>query len=132
MATKDKNTERLLDDRFEEKTDEMNTNIVTLTDEEGNSADFEFLGEVEYLNDNFLFLLPDYEDEDSEEVLILEIHFDEEEGESYSTIEDPELITKVFEIFKEENGDLYDFAEDEVEEIEIVEDLILEETEEAD
>lgn len=87
--------------------------VITLTDDEGNSADFEFLGEVNYEGNDYILLLPDYEDENSEEVVILQVFEDEEDGESYGGVDDEAVVDAVFDIFKEENSDHFDFQEDE-------------------
>lgn len=87
--------------------------VVTLTDEDGNSADFEFLGEVNYEGNDYIVLLPDYEDEDSEEVVILQVYSNGEDGENYGAVDDDAVVDAVFELFKQENEELFDFPEDE-------------------
>lgn len=72
--------------------------IITLTDDEGNDVDFEFLDIVEYDNDEFVVLIENTEDAD--EVVILKINSLDEENEEYVSIEDADLLQAVFEKFK--------------------------------
>ena len=75
--------------------------IITLTDENGEDMDFEFLD------------LVDYEENEDEEVLILQVEDDgNEENESYVFVDDDDILTAVFDIFKEKFKDEFDFAEE--------------------
>jgi uncharacterized protein YrzB (UPF0473 family) len=91
-------------------------NIVTLSDENGEEVKFEFLDLVELDNEEYVVLLPITEDgeEDDGEVVILKLEDtdDESEMESYVGVEDEEILTKVFEIFKEKFKDDFDFADE--------------------
>ena len=79
--------------------------LITLTDDEGNEIDFEFLAVVEYENDEYIVLIEN--DEDADEVVILKINSLDEETEEYVSIEDEETLQKVFELFKEQyEGDI--------------------------
>ena len=80
-------------------------NIVTLSDENGEDHEFEFLDLIEYKGKEYVVLIEN--DEDSEEVVILEYEEDEEE-EYYTGVENEEILGAVFEIFKEEKL-YYDF-----------------------
>ena len=73
--------------------------LVTLEDEEGNEVEFEFLDVVEYDNDEYIVLIENQEDAD--EVVILKINAIDEETEEYISIEDEELLEKLFELFKQ-------------------------------
>ena len=81
--------------------------IITLTDENGEDMDFEFLDLVEYEGKRYAVLLP------HEEVLILQVEDDvNEENESYVFVDDDDILTAVFDIFKEKFKDEFDFAEE--------------------
>ena len=98
-----------------ENLDEEN-NIVTLTDEDGNEVNFEFLDLIEYENETYAILLPadEVEDGDSDEVVILKEDKEAESGdeEAYVSVEDEEVLMKVFNIFKEKFKDEFDFVDE--------------------
>ena len=84
------------------------TNVIVLSDENGNDVEFEFLDLLEYEGKEYIVLIPPEDDS----VVILKIEADEDsETEDYVGIEDEELLIKLFNIFKEKNADLYDFDE---------------------
>ena len=89
-------------------------NIVILNDEEGNEVKFEFLDLVELDEEEYVVLLPVTEEGEEEEgeVVILKVEDTDEESdeESYVSIEDEEILNKVFEIFKEKFKDDFDFV----------------------
>ena len=91
-------------------------NIVILNDEDGNEVKFEFLDLVELDEEEYVVLLPVTEEGEEEEgeVVILKVedndNLDSEE-ESYVSIEDEEILNKVFEIFKEKFKDDFDFVD---------------------
>lgn len=89
-------------------------NIVVLNDEEGNEVEFEFLDLIEYEGEEYVVLLPnDEEEDDAGEVLILKLEdTDSEDEESYVSVEDEEVLNKVFEIFKEKFKDEFNFVEE--------------------
>ena len=80
-------------------------NIVILNDEDGNEVKFEFLDLVELDDEEYVILLPVIDDgvEEEGEVVILKVEDTDEdsEEESYVSVEDEEILNKVFEIFKE-------------------------------
>ncbi len=91
-------------------------NIVVLNDEEGNEVKFEFLDLVELDDEEYVVLLPITEEGEEEEgeVVILKVEdTDDEESdeESYVSIEDEEILNKVFEMFKEKFKDDFDFVD---------------------
>ncbi len=102
-----------MDDNMEEV-----DNIVTLNDEEGNEVKFEFLDLVELDNEQYVVLLPiseeDEEEKDDGEVVILKLEDtdDDSEEESYVSVEDEEILMKVFNIFKEKFKDEFDFVDE--------------------
>ncbi len=90
-------------------------NIVQLYDEEGNEVNFEFLDLVELDDEQYVVLLPITEEGEEEEgevvILKLEDSEEDEEKESYVSIDDEEILNKVFEIFKEKFKDDFDFVD---------------------
>ena len=91
-------------------------NIVILNDEEGNEVKFEFLDLVELDDEEYVVLLPVTEDGEEEEgeVVILKVEDNDDpdaEEESYVSIEDEEILNKVFEIFKEKFKDDFNFVD---------------------
>ena len=91
-------------------------NIVVLNDEEGNEVQFEFLDLVELDDEEYVVLLPvtDEGEEDEGEVVILKLEDtdDDSEEESYVGVEDEEILTKVFEMFKEKYKDEFNFVDE--------------------
>lgn len=93
-------------------------NIIILNDEDGQEVKFEFLDLVELEDEEYVVLLPvseeGVEDNDGEVVILkLEDTDDESEEESYVGVEDEEVLSKVFEIFKEKFKDEFDFVDGE-------------------
>ncbi len=90
-------------------------NIVILNDEDGNEVKFEFLDLVELDDEEYVVLLPVLEEneEDEGEVVILKVEDTDNESdeESYVSVEDEEVLNKVFEIFKEKFKDDFDFVD---------------------
>ena len=84
-------------------------NLLTLTDENGNEETFEYLDVIEYEGKEYLFLLP--AEEESSEIVVLEIEPVDEENENYLPIEDEAVLTAVYNIFKEKYADEFEFAD---------------------
>lgn len=79
--------------------------LITLTDEEGNEVEFEFLDVIEYDGDEYIVLIEN--DEDADEVVILKINALDEETEEYVSIDDEEILQTVFDMFKKKyEGDI--------------------------
>lgn len=102
---------------FENNENEMEEldNIIILNDEEGKEVKFEFLDIIEYENEEYVILLPTDEEEETDEVVILKVEdtdTDSEEEESYVSVDDEEVLNKVFEIFKEKFKDEFDFVDE--------------------
>ena len=72
--------------------------LIALTDENGNEVVFEILGVVDYDNDEFAVLIENSPDAD--EVVIFKIQSLDDENEEFVSIDDEELLNKVFELFK--------------------------------
>lgn len=89
-------------------------NIIVLNDENGEEVPFEFLDLVELDGEEYVVLLPVEEDEeDAGEVVILKVEdTDSEEEESYVSVEDEDILNKVFETFKEKFKDEFNFIDE--------------------
>lgn len=89
-------------------------NIVVLNDEDGNEVEFEFLDLIQYENEDYVVLLPtEDEGEEAGEVVILKLEDTEDEDEeSYVSVEDEEILNKVFEMFKEKFKDEFNFIDE--------------------
>ena len=81
--------------------------IVLLQDNEGNEVEFELLDVVEYEGEEYIILIEN--DEEAQDVTILKIESIDDETEEYFGIDDEEILTNVFEIFKEKYKDEFDF-----------------------
>jgi len=90
-------------------------NIIVLNDENGEEVPFEFLDLIELEGEEYVVLLPVEEDEeDAGEVVILKVEdTDSEEEESYVSVDDEEVLNKVFEMFKEKFKDEFNFIDEE-------------------
>lgn len=87
-------------------------NIIVLNDEEGNEVEFEFLDLIEFEGEEYVVLLPVEEAEDAGEVVILKLEDTEsEDEESYVSVDDEDVLNKVFEIFKEKFKDDFNFVD---------------------
>ena len=88
--------------------------IIVLNDEDGNEVNFEFLDLVELDGEEYVVLLPtDESEEEPGEVVILQVEdTDSEDEESYVSVEDEEVLNKVFEMFKEKFKDEFDFIDE--------------------
>ena len=100
------------DDRINDLDDEELSNIIILSDENGEDVQFEFLDLIEYDSEEYVVLLPAMEDEDDGEVVILKVEDMDSEEESYISVDDEEVLNKVFEIFKEKFKDEFNFTDE--------------------
>ena len=88
---------------------EEETAILTLTDENGQDVDFDYLDCLEYQGKEYLVLAP-VEDEDGQ-IVILEIEPIDQENENYLAVEDEETLDAVYGLFKEKYKDILTFEE---------------------
>ncbi len=96
----------------EENGEELD-NIIVLNDENGEEIEFEFLDLIEYEGEEYVVLLPNDEDDEAGEVVILKLEdTDSEDEESYVSVEDEEVLQNVFEIFKEKFKDEFNFIDE--------------------
>ncbi len=81
--------------------------LVTMVDDEGNEVEFELLDVIEYENEEYVVMIEN--DENAEGVVILKIESIDDETEEYFAINDEEVLSNVFEAFKEKYKDEFDF-----------------------
>ena len=86
---------------------EEETSILTLTDENGQDVDFEYLDCIAYQDKEYLVLMPEGEDE----IVIMEIEPVDEENENYLAVEDEAVLDAVYAIFKEKFKDILTFED---------------------
>ena len=85
------------------------SNIITLTDNDGNETEFEFVDLIDYEGDEYVVLLPveDFDDD----VVILKVEPINDEEDSYFGVEDEQVLNAVFAIFKEKYKDVFNFVD---------------------
>lgn len=92
--------------------DDFGSTYITIVDDEGNQYELEHLDTIEYGDDLFMAFLPTEPGENGEpqtEMIILKVV--EENGEElFESIDDDELLEKVYERFMEQ---LFDEGEEE-------------------
>ena len=88
---------------------EEEESILTLTDENGQDMQFEYLDCIEYQGIEYLVLMP--ADEESNEIVILQIEPVDEENENYLAVEDEAVLDAVYGIFKERYKNVLTFAD---------------------
>ena len=88
---------------------EEEVSILTLTDENGNDIDFEYLDCIEYLGKEYLVLMP--VEEEANEIVILEVEPVDEENENYLAVTDEAVLEAVYNIFKERYQDVLTFED---------------------
>lgn len=88
---------------------EEESSILTLTDENGVDVDFEYLDCLEYQGTEYLVLMP--VEEESTQVVILEVEPVDEENENYLAVEDEEILDAVYGLFKEKYKDVLTFED---------------------
>ena len=93
----------------EEILQEEENSVITFVDENGEEIVMEYLDCIEYQGKEYLVLMP--LEEDSDEIVILEIEPVDEENENYLAVEDEAVLNAVFGIFKEKYQDVLTFEE---------------------
>ncbi len=89
--------------------EEEESSILVLTDENGQDIEFEYLDCIEYQGAEYLVLMPN--DEESSEIVILQIQPVDEENENYVAVEDEAVLNAVYDIFKERYKDVLTFED---------------------
>ena len=88
---------------------EEETSILSLTDENGEEVEFEYLDSIEFQGKEYLVLIPC--ENDASEIVILEVEPVDEETENYLSVQDEKLLNEVYAIFKEKYKDVLTFEE---------------------
>lgn len=94
---------------MEQEIQQEEDNILTLTDENGEETEFEYLDSVEYEGQEYLILTPT--EEDSGQIVILQVEPVDEETENYLALEDEALLNAVYAIFRERYKDVLTFED---------------------
>ena len=89
---------------------EEETSLLTLTDENGEELEFEYLDCIEYQDKEYLVLTPT--DEEAGQIVILEVQPVDEELEDYVAVEDEAVLDAVYQIFKDRYRDVLTFADE--------------------
>ncbi len=89
--------------------EEEEVSILTLTDENGQDVDFEYLDCLEYQGKEYLVLMP--AEEDADELIILEVEPVDEENENYLAVTDEAVLDAVYAMFKEKYQDVLTFED---------------------
>lgn len=89
--------------------EEEEVSILTLTDENGQDTDFEYLDCLEYQGKEYLVLMP--AEEESDELIILEVEPVDEENENYLAVTDEAVLEAVYGMFKEKYQDVLTFED---------------------
>jgi len=87
--------------------------IITLTDENNDEMDYEVLDEIEYKGQNYVILVPAQDELFDGEVLILSQTPvpGEPDMADYAEVENDEILNAVYDLFKENNKDIFTFEE---------------------
>ena len=85
---------------------DVNQNMLSLLDEEGNEVLFEVLDMIEYKEEIYVILLPEGEEVD---VVILKVTAIDDTQDQFSPVESEEDVMAIFELFKERCKDDFDF-----------------------
>ena len=88
---------------------EEESSILTLTDENGQDVDFEYLDCLEYQGTEYLVLMP--ADQPETEIVILQVEPVDEENENYLAVEDESVLDAVYGMFKEKYKDILTFED---------------------
>ena len=103
-----------MDNKNDNLNEELEDNIIILNDEDGKETKFEFLDLINYDDEQYVVLLPTEEESDEPgEVVILRVEDTDQDSdeESCVSVEDEEVLNKVFEIFKDKFKDEFDFVD---------------------
>ena len=88
---------------------EEESSILTLTDENGQDVDFEYLDCLTYQGKEYLVLMP--ADEAETQIVILEVEPVDDENENYLAVEDEAVLDAVYGMFKEKYKDVLTFED---------------------
>jgi len=89
-------------------------NVVTFTDENNDSFEFEIADSFEMDGNKYVALIPPEEavgDDEDAEVLIMRIESENDDEDIFVSIEEDEELDKAFAMFKDRCSDVFDFAD---------------------
>ncbi len=87
-----------------------NPYLIELTDEDGETVTFEHLDTVQHKGKEYVIFIPYNDDEEEvDEVVIFQI-LDQEE-DCLEQVEDPEILSAVYDLFKERNKEMFNFED---------------------
>lgn len=86
--------------------------LIDLYDEEGNKKVFEHLDTVMYRDDEYVICIPyDEDEEEVTEIVIFKTVADEKGESSLAQIFEPDIMSAVYDIFRERNEDKFEFED---------------------
>ena len=88
---------------------EEESSILTLTDEEGNDTNFEYLDSVEWGGKEYLVLIPAVSEDT--QIVILEVVPVDDDTENYLSVQDDAILSAVYSIFKDRYKDVLTFED---------------------
>lgn len=89
-----------------------NQHLIDLFDENGEKTVFEHLDTVKYKDEEYVICIPYNDDEEEvDEVVIFRITEDKDGEEVLSQVVEPDVLSPVYDIFKERNSDMFDFGD---------------------
>ncbi len=87
-----------------------NPHLIDLFDEDGNKTVFEHLDTVLYNNGEYVICIPfDDDEEEVTEIVMFKIVEDENGESSLSQVMEPDVLSAVYDIFRERNADMFEF-----------------------
>ena len=99
---------------MKENQNEYGNDILTLTDDDGNTLELEHLDTLEYQGDTYMAFIPAEMSVEEYELMILRVEPEEGTGEEIlATIEDEDLLQTVFQIFSERLENYFEEQEQE-------------------
>ncbi len=89
---------------------EEQDNLIVLTDEQGNEVEFEHIDSLEYEGKHYALLLPTGQEGEEQDAVVLAI--ENIDGEDVLVLpEDESVLDTVFELFKQNLDEEFDFEE---------------------
>lgn len=104
------------EEKIEELEGEEGDDLLVL-EAEGEEVAFDILGSIDYEGSEYVVLLPAEGEEEEAEVVILKVQQletldeDGEPEEEFVSVESEEVLNAVFDLFKQEYGDDFEFVE---------------------
>ena len=96
-----------------EEDDEDDAEYMTLTLPDGSKADYELVYRAQLGEDEYAVLVP--ADDEDMDVLVLQVIYDDEANEEAFVEADPEAAATVFDLFRDDCADMYNFVDEDEE-----------------